>query len=289
MRKELEILAQIDDFLDGNITKEMLIQSLGNVEDLEAQIECQQILRATIQKEVFIIQSQKSLSKFKLIKAITIASVSIVIIGAIIGITLLLNRQAKETSKLQSDPLAKLELKETSKPPAKLELKEMPLFSDNLATIKQLKEDAKEKPVETEEGKNTLASEVVTDKKFTEIFWRGELSLNGQSFDFVFKLIKKDSIHYYAISKISNGKDYAVMKAKCRYENDVISFNEDEILEERNVSNKWCLKTGRLIFTRSKNGAQLWGSIWGKCGPGTFELWLVEDDKSLNIYNPKLP
>ena len=39
MRRELEILAQIDEFLDGEISKEVLMESFSDIEDLDSQIE----------------------------------------------------------------------------------------------------------------------------------------------------------------------------------------------------------------------------------------------------------
>ena len=83
MRRKLEILAQIDDFLDGEITKDKLLNEVGDVQDLDTQIESQRLLRGAIQKEAFILNSQKALSKFKLFKVVKISSFAILSIGLI--------------------------------------------------------------------------------------------------------------------------------------------------------------------------------------------------------------
>ena len=83
MRRELEILAQIDDFLDGEITKDELLKKVGDFQDLDTQIESQRLLRGAIQKEAFILNSQKALSKFKLFKVVKISSFAILSIGVI--------------------------------------------------------------------------------------------------------------------------------------------------------------------------------------------------------------
>ena len=70
MRKELEILAQIDDFLDGKITKEELQNTVENNEGLDLQIESQEAIRNVMQKEAFMIQSKDALSKLKLLSTI---------------------------------------------------------------------------------------------------------------------------------------------------------------------------------------------------------------------------
>ena len=70
MRRELETLAQIDDFLDGKITKEELQKTVENHEDLNLQIEGQEAIRNVMQKEAFMIQSKDAFSKLKLLSAI---------------------------------------------------------------------------------------------------------------------------------------------------------------------------------------------------------------------------
>ena len=83
MRRELEILAQIDDFLDGKITKEELQKTVENHEDLNLQIEGQEAIRNVMQKEAFMIQSKDAFSKLKLLSAIKTVIFSIILIGTI--------------------------------------------------------------------------------------------------------------------------------------------------------------------------------------------------------------
>lgn len=105
MRKELETLAQIDDFLDGEITKEELIQAVGNDENIDFQIESQHVLRGAIQKEAFILNSQKSLAKFKLFRAIKILSLTILSATAITIAILLFGKDQIEDKKERGTPL----------------------------------------------------------------------------------------------------------------------------------------------------------------------------------------
>lgn len=93
MRRELEILAQIDYFLDGKITKEELLQSTEYINDLDGQIESQRYLRKAIQKEAFIQQSQNSLSKFKLLKVVKFLSLTVLGIATIAVVIFLFGEQ----------------------------------------------------------------------------------------------------------------------------------------------------------------------------------------------------
>ena len=101
MRRELEILAQIDDFLDGEITKDELLKKVGDFQDLDTQIESQRLLRGAIQKEAFILNSQKALSKFKLFKVVKISSFAILSIGVITAALFLMfgNKHPENKSK----------------------------------------------------------------------------------------------------------------------------------------------------------------------------------------------
>jgi hypothetical protein len=104
MRRELEILAQIDDFLDGEITKKGLLNAVGDLKDLDTQIEIQETLRGAIQKEAFIEKSQKALSKFKLFKTVKTVLFTALLIGAIIAIIVSMITEKPEV-KTEATPL----------------------------------------------------------------------------------------------------------------------------------------------------------------------------------------
>ncbi len=101
MRRELETLAQIDDFLDGKITKEELQKTVENHEDLNLQIEGQEAIRNVMQKEAFMIQSKDAFSKLKLLSAIKTVIFSIILIGTITFSIFLLSNNEK-TSELNA-------------------------------------------------------------------------------------------------------------------------------------------------------------------------------------------
>lgn len=103
MRRELEILAHIDDFLDGKITKEELLESFGDVKNLNYEIESQQLIRGAIHKEAFIQQSHNALSKFKAIKTVKIYSLIILAIGMITTAVLLFGKQQSVDQTLDND------------------------------------------------------------------------------------------------------------------------------------------------------------------------------------------
>jgi hypothetical protein len=103
MRRELEILAHIDDFLDGKITKEELLESFGDVKNLNYEIESQQLIRGAIHKEAFIQQSHNALSKFKAIKTVKIYSLIILAIGMITIAVLLFGKQLFVDQTLDND------------------------------------------------------------------------------------------------------------------------------------------------------------------------------------------
>ena len=109
MRRELETLAQIDDFLDGKITKEELQNKVENNEDLDLQIEGQEAIRNVMQKEAFMIQSKDAFSKLKLLSAIKTVIFSIILIGTITFSIFLLSNNEK-TSELNApiSPKAKM-------------------------------------------------------------------------------------------------------------------------------------------------------------------------------------
>ena len=273
MRRELEILALIDDFLDGDISREELEKNLGDVIDLDHQIHSQKLLREAIKKEVFIQQSQKSLSKFKLFKVITIVSISIAVIGLLVGGVFVLNHQTGEVNEMGPHHPPLVEQKSRS-----IDLNDE--LTDNL----EERNDADEQALRTK------SLDLLNSKHFSQSItagiWKGQLEQNEISYDFALKLIKIDSIHYHYISKITIEEQYAIMQGKALFVNNVLSFKEKRIKEENSVDNKWCLKTGKLTRARTKQGILLSGNWWGKCAPGTMELHRIEDDNSLGTYSP---
>jgi hypothetical protein len=86
------------------------------------------------------------------------------------------------------------------------------------------------------------------------------------------KLIKIGDTHFKYTSAIKYGKEYAIIKGKCKFSNGALNFKENKILEESSVDNKWCLKSGKLTYCRTKNGPQLSGHWTGKCSSGTIVL-----------------
>lgn len=98
MRRELEILAQIDDFLEGRISKEELAKELEDVQNLEEHIQTQKALKVAMKKDAFMQQSKSSLSKFKLIKTVKTALVVITVLAAVIGVFFNQNQNANLTN-----------------------------------------------------------------------------------------------------------------------------------------------------------------------------------------------
>ena len=98
MRRELEILAQIDEFLDGRISKEELSKELEDVQNLEEHIQTQKALKSAIKRDAFMQQSESSLSKFKLIKAVKLALVVITVLATVIGVFFDQNKNANLTN-----------------------------------------------------------------------------------------------------------------------------------------------------------------------------------------------
>lgn len=98
MRRELEILAHIDEYLDGNITKQTLKQNLKDVTDLDNQIAQQASIRQAIKKESFLAQSKSSLEKLKMMTLVkTILVTLAILIGATTATFLVLKNSNKET------------------------------------------------------------------------------------------------------------------------------------------------------------------------------------------------
>lgn len=273
MRRELEILALIDDFLDGDISRQELEKNLGDIIDLDHQIYSQKLLREAIKKEVFIQQSQKSLSKFKLIKVITIVSLSIAIIGLLVVGAFVLKQQTAEVNEIRPDQLSPTEQKSSS-----IDL------NDELIDKVEERNDSNKQALLAKS--RDLINSNHPSKSMTAGIWKGQLEQNEISYDFALKLIKIDSIHYHYISKITIEEQYAIMQGKAQFIKNVLSFKEKRIKEENSVDNKWCLKTGKLTRKRTKQGILLSGKWWGKCAPGTMELHRIKDDNSLGIYSP---
>ena len=98
MRRELEILAQIDDFLEGRISKEELAKELEDVQNLGEHIQTQKALKVAMKKDAFMQQSKNSLSKFKLIKTVKTALVVITVLAAVIGVFFNQNQNADLTN-----------------------------------------------------------------------------------------------------------------------------------------------------------------------------------------------
>tara|TARA_B110000211_G_C14076755_1_gene552451 strand:+ start:1937 stop:2743 length:807 start_codon:yes stop_codon:yes gene_type:complete len=266
MRRELEILAQIDEFLDGEISKEVLMESFSDIEDLDSQIESQKLIRSAIEKEVFITQSQKALSKFKLLKTLSLIGI-IIGCSVIFATTYFLYDKPNETSKLKSNQT------DVS-------------FSNEKDKLNVLKDDSTKLnpsvavfPTQTERNPYNVKSSSNSKTRKAGL-WKGTIMQNTTSFNFSLKLIKLDATHYTIISKITVGKEYAVMKSKGLFEHNILKFKEHTIIEESSISNEWCMKTCKLI----KNGGRLTGDWKGKCAPGTIDLKRIEDDESLNKY-----
>lgn len=278
MRRELEILAHIDDFLDGEITKEELLQSCTEVKNLDSQIESQQLIRGAIKKEAFIHASQNALSKFKLFKAITIAALSAATIGIIIIITFLVNHTEKIT---EIQPKQKTET-------VTIEQITPTTDSANFENSKPKQKTISKTPPLKTNTECTFVSDAIAKVNSAGI-WKGCLIQDGLTFDFELKLIKISDTHFKYTSAITHGKEYAIIQGKCKFSNGVLNFKENKILEESSVENKWCLKTGKLTYCRTKNGPQLSGNWTGKCLPGTITLEKVNyEDEVTSIERRKV-
>jgi hypothetical protein len=274
MRRELEILAHIDDFLDGEITKEELLQSVTDVKDLDYQIESQQLIRGAIKKDAFIQESQNALSKFKLVKIITIAALSATTIGIIVITTFLIN-QTEEITEIR--PNQQKQKTETVKIEQKTSRANSTYFVDSKPKQKTLSEKA---PLKTNTP-CTLVSDAIAKVNSAGI-WKGCVIQDSLSYDFELKLIKIDDTHFKYTSAIKQGKEYAIIQGKCKFSNGVLNFKENKILEESSVNNKWCLKSGKLTYCRTENGPQLSGDWTGKCVPGTIILEKVNYEDEVN-------
>ena len=104
--------------------------------------------------------------------------------------------------------------------------------------------------------------------------WTGQLTQNTQEFNFEIALKKIDSINYNGISTISINGEQGIIRMECRLIDGVLSFTEKEILLDEGVTNKWCLKAGKLTHV----GIILSGDWWGGCDPGTIELSKIENN-----------
>ena len=103
MRHELEILEKIDEFLDGKCSKAQLLISLNdNKLELEEMIEIQRLLRNAMQKDRFIAQSKKALSRFKLVRRFKL--LALIVLSAIVLTTLFLVLAKEKNSAEQSSP-----------------------------------------------------------------------------------------------------------------------------------------------------------------------------------------
>lgn len=98
MRKDLELIAQIDELLDGNISKNELMQSFGDVQDLDSQIKSQEALRKVFTKEAFLVNSKAILSKLKILTVVKIAVITFLCFGSSVIVFVFASQTAKVPS-----------------------------------------------------------------------------------------------------------------------------------------------------------------------------------------------
>lgn len=272
MRRELELMAQIDDFLDGNLSKNDLEQSFSDVKDLEAHIDSQSALRNAMKKKAFLIQSKAAFSKLKLMAIIKVVVISIIATSVAISATIFSLLSSEDTS-----PNSKTEIFNTidsSKTIIDIPKKESPII------------ETKQEQIIPSSPPFIIDSVINFKTKLTGV-WTGNVNQGENNFFSRWTINKIDSLKYSCTSLIrSQNGEFAEIKTICKIQNGALKFKEKRIIKDSSSLNDWCLKQGLLKLKIKSGSLQLSGKWDGTCESGTISLVKTDDQVNSNPSSP---